>query len=115
MSNFNSCSGVGDYSFTPKGRNKEIKILVLCGFAFGIGETQKDINASQCLPHCLVLIVLFQTRCGVATVCLHGGALHLWDECVSQRKETFRYTEKEAPTLINYKYIPKSQARHQMQ
>lgn len=84
----------GDYSFTPKGRNKEIKILVLCGFAFGIGETQNDINASQCLPHCLVLMLLFQARCGLATVRLHGGALHLCNERVSQGKETFRYTEK---------------------
>ena len=36
----------GDYSLTPKGRNKEIKMLVLCVFTFSIGERQNDIKSS---------------------------------------------------------------------
>lgn len=29
----------GDYGLTPKGRSKEIKMLVLCVFTFSTGET----------------------------------------------------------------------------
>lgn len=36
----------GDYGLTPKGRNKEIKMLVLCVFTSSTGETQSDIKSS---------------------------------------------------------------------
>lgn len=63
-----------DYSFTPKGRNKEVKMLVLCVFTSGIEETQNDINASQCLPPCLVLMLLFQASVSYSVFALRSFA-----------------------------------------
>lgn len=49
-------------------------MLVLCVFTSGIEETQNDINASQCLPPCLVLMLLFQASVSYSVFALRSFA-----------------------------------------